>query len=151
MKFTLDSTSVPVIETACLVIGVFSKTALQGSAELIDQASNGALQKLIDSSDIDTSLKSTTLLHGLNGVAAKRILVMGCGEAEKLTAVRYDSVCKSAGAFLRDHAVTSAHICLNDLATGDLSDHWCLRQSAVNVAWSNYLYTATKAPKDGNK
>ena len=150
MKFTLDSTSAPVIDTACLVIGVFSKTALQGSAELIDQASNGALQKLIDSSDIDTSLKSTTLLHGLNGVAAKRILVMGCGEAEKLTTVRYDSMCKSAGAFLRDHAVTSAHICLNDLATGDLSEHWCLRQSAVNVAWSNYLYTATKTPKDGD-
>lgn len=148
MKFTLDSTPVAAIDTACLVIGVFSKSDLQGSAQLIDQASNGALQNLIDSNDIDTSMKSTTLLHGLDGVAAKRILVMGCGESEKFTTVRYDNVCKSAGAFLRDHAVTSAHVCLNDIPGEGMSDHWRLRQAAVNMAWSNYLYTATKVPKD---
>ena len=148
MKFTLNSTPAPVIETACLVIGVFSKTALQGSAEMLDQASNGALQKLIDSNDIDTHWKSATLLHGLNGVVAKRILVMGCGEIEEFTTVRYDGVCKSAGEFLRDLTVTSAHVCLNDLATGEMAAHWRLRQAAVNVAWSNYLYTATKAPKE---
>ena len=148
MKFTLDSTTATAVETACLVIGVFSKTALQGSAKLLDQASSGALQKLIDSGDIDTSWKSATLLHGLDGAAARRILVMGCGEAEKFTAVRYDNVCKSAGNYLRDHAVTAAHICLHDIQGDDMSDHWRLRQAAVNVAWSNYLYTATKAPKD---
>ena len=148
MKLTLDSTPAPVLETACMVIGVFSKAALQGSAELLDQAGNGALQELIDSGDIDTSWKSSTLLHGLTGVAAKRILVMGCGKTEKFTDLRYDSVCKSAGAFLRDHAVTSAHICLNELASGDSSAHWYLRQAAASVAWSNYRYTATKARQD---
>ncbi len=162
MKFTLDTTPAPELGTACLVIGIFEHAALHGSAELIDQASNGALQQLIDSGDINTDWKGTTMLHGLEGVVAKRILVMGCGETEKFSEVRYDRVCGSAGVFLRDHATTSAHICLNEVeavkpgkvmsGTGQEAGldqaHWRLRQAAVNVGRANYSYTATKAPKD---
>jgi leucyl aminopeptidase len=148
MKFTLDVTPATVLVTQCLVIGVFSKADLHGSTELIDQASNGALQKLIDSGDIDTSWKSATMLHGLDGIAASRILVMGCGEAEKFDKVRFDAVCESAGKFLKDHTATQAHICLHEIETGQESAHWHLRQAAVCLDRSNYRYTATKAPRD---
>jgi len=148
MKFTLDSTPAAEIETACLVIGVFEETALQGSAKLIDQASDGALQQLIDSGDVDPFWKHTTMLHGLEGVTAKRILVVGCGEPEKFSAVRYDNVCTSAGAFLRDHATTSTHICLHELKADETELQWRIRQAAVNLDRANYRYTATKAPKD---
>jgi len=147
MKFTLDTTPAPELEADCIVIGVFENSSLQGTAELIDQASNGALQQLIESGDIDTDWKHTTMLHGLDGVAAKRILVIGCGEPEKFSDVRYDNVCHSAGTFLRDHASTSAHICLNELEAGEMDAHLRLRQAAVNVDRANYRYTATKAPK----
>ncbi len=119
MKFILNTAPVPELETACLVVGIFEKTPLQGSAKLIDKASDGALQQLIESGDIDPFWKHTTMLHGLEGVNAKRILVVGCGEPEKFSAVRYDNVCTSAGAFLRDHATTSAHICLHELKAGE--------------------------------
>ena len=148
MKFTLDTTPAPELETACLVIGVFEQTPLHGSAKLIDQASNGALQQLIESGDVDPFWKHTTMLHGLEGVSAKRILVVGCGEPEKFSAVRYDNVCTSAGAFLRDHATTSAHISLHELEAGGMGEHGRMRQAAVNVDRANYRYTATKAPKD---
>ena len=148
MKFTLDTTPAPELETACLVIGVFEQTPLQGSAKLVDQASNGALQQLIESGDVDPFWKHTTMLHGLKGVSAKRILVVGCGEPEKFNAVRYDNICTSAGAFLRDHATTSAHICLHELEAGDRDEFWRLRQAAVNADRANYRYTATKPPKE---
>jgi leucyl aminopeptidase len=148
MKFTLDTTLVTGLETACLVISAFEDAPLQGSAELVDTASAGALQRLIKSGDIGTNWKETTLLHGLNGVKAERILVLGCGEFKKLNKVRYDSICASAGAFLRDHATTSAHICLNEIEVSQTTDHWRLRQAATKLVSSNYRYTATKAPKD---
>jgi leucyl aminopeptidase len=147
MKFTLNATPAPELDTACLVIGIFEHAPLQGSAELVDKASNGALQQLIKNGDIDTDWKRTTLLHGLEGVAAKRILVVGFGETDKFDTVRYDSVCTSAGTFLRDHATTSAHICLNELEDGPGTAYWRTRQAAVNVDRANYRYTATKAPK----
>ena len=148
MKFTLDTTLATDLETACLVIGIFANSPLQGSAELIDQASDGALQQLIKSGDVSTDWKETTLLHGLKGIAAKRILVLGCGETEKFSNVRYDSVCSSAGAFLRDHATTSAHMCLHEIESGHTTDYWRVRQAAVNLERANYRYTATRKPKD---
>ncbi len=148
MKFILNTAPVPELETACLVVGIFEKTPLQGSAKLIDKASDGALQQLIESGDIDPFWKHTTMLHGLEGVNAKRILVVGCGEPEKFSAVRYDNVCTSAGVFLRDHATTSAHICLHELKAGETDLQWRVRQAAVNLDRANYRYTATKAPKD---
>jgi leucyl aminopeptidase len=151
MKFTLDTTLATALETACLVIGVFEKAPLKGSAKLVDKACGGALQKLIKSGDVSAGWKETTLLHGLKGVAAKRILVLGCGDAKKFTSVRYNSVCLSAGAFLRDHTSTSAHICLHELDVNQTTDYWRLRQAAVGLAQANYRYTATKAPKDGDK
>ena len=158
MKFTLNANPIPELDTACLVIGVFEQAALQGAAKLIDQASNGALKKLIKSGDVDTNWKSATMLHGLDGIAAKRILVMGCGEVEKLNTVRYGAVCTSAGVFLRDHATTSAHICLGELDVQGMESlgsaqktdktHWRVRQAAINIDRANYCYTTTKAPKD---
>ncbi|MGA9574574.1 MAG: leucyl aminopeptidase [Lysobacterales bacterium] len=148
MKFTLDTTLATDIETACLVIGVFEDAPLQGSAELIDKASSGELQKLIQSGDVGTDWKESTLLHGLDGVKAKRILVVGCGKIEKFTPVRYDNNCSIAGAFLRDHTATSAHICLHEIEIKSTTAHWRLRQAAVNLEKANYRYTATKKPKD---
>ena len=165
MKFKLDTNPATEIATPCLVIGVFEKSALHGSAKLIDQASNGALQELIDSEDIGTGWKDTTMLHGLAGVAAKRILVVGCGEAEDFCAVRYDKICTSAGEFLREHTTTSAHICLHEIITDKMENElsattegpglsnpaWRLRQAALNLSRANYRYTATKASKDDDK
>ena len=148
MKFTLDTTLATGLETACLVIGAFENAPLHGSAELVDQASSGALQQLIKSGDVGTDWKETTLLHGLKGVNAQRILVLGCGDIEKFDRLRYDKVCSSAGVFLRDHVTTSAHICLHEIEVSQTTDSWRLRQVAVNLERANYRYTATKAPKD---
>lgn len=160
MLFTLDTTPIQQIKTDCLVIGVFEHEPLQGTAKLIDQASAGALQELVTSGDVDTDWKHTTMLHGLAGIAARRILVLGCGKAEKFDAVRYDNVCSSAGTLLRDHTTTSAHICLHEMTVKDVSasgskaspdqTHWQLRQAAVNLDRANYRYTATKKPKDND-
>jgi len=147
MEFALDNKITAQIDTDCLVIGIFSDSPLQGSAAAVNQACDGALHDLITSGDIDTNWKQTTLLHGLVGVAAKRILVVGCGEPEKFNPVRFDTVCAKAGAFLRDHASNKAHICLHEIETGDKNAYWRLRQAAVALDRANYKYTATKAPR----
>jgi len=147
MKFSLNSSPCHEVSTDCLVIGVFEDSPLRGSALAIDQASGGALQKLVDSKDIDTYWRHSTMLYGLEGVAAKRILAMGCGEQEKFSPVRFDTVCAKAGEFLRDQVSNNAHVCLNEIETGGKDAYWRLRQAAVVLDRANYKYTTTKAPK----
>src|SRR5690554_6320797 len=103
MNFTLNSDPVAGIQTDCLVIGVIDDTPLSGSAAAINEASGGQLQRLLDSGDVESTWKDKTMLHNIEGIAASRVLVMGCGAAEKFTPARFDAVCEMAAEFLRDH------------------------------------------------
>ncbi|NIP17414.1 MAG: leucyl aminopeptidase [Xanthomonadales bacterium] len=148
MKFSLSNTVPHEAQTPCLVIGVAEDAPLEGAAADVDRASDGLLGKMLDSGDIDPNRYNTTLLHGVPGVAAERVLVVGCGMPEKFDRVRFDRACLAAGAFLREHAVTEAHICLHDMPVEDLDEPWKVRHAAVAFDRANYLYTTTKALKD---
>ncbi len=148
MKFSLSNEAPHRIETPCLVIAVIEDAPLRGIAENINQASSDLISKKIDSGDIDASRGSVTLLHDVEGVAAERILVVGCGTQAKLDRARYEKSCFDAGKFLRDHAVQEAHFCLWDVEVEDLDARWRLRQAALAVDRSNYLYTATKPVRE---
>jgi len=148
MKFSLGNETPQDIETPCLVVGVVEDAPLHGAAGQIDLASGGLITKALDSGDIDADRGNTTLLHGLEGVRAERILVVGFGTGEKLDSSRYEKTCMDAGKFLRDHAVTDAHFCLADIEVENQDYAWRLRQLALSVHRSNYLYTATKKPHE---
>jgi len=147
MNITLNHKTTTQVDTNCLVIGLFEDSALQGSAAAVDRASDGTLQDLIKSGDVETGWKDATLLHRLEGIAAQRVLVMGCGEPGKFTPARFDAVCAKAGAFLRDHAASTAHVCLHEMQTSSKDGYWRLRHAAVALDRANYRYTVTKAPK----
>lgn len=144
MKITLNNTSPVEIETPCLVVGILEDAPLTGPALAIDEASGGRLSQLIASGDVDPDRNETTLLHGLPGVAAERILVVGGGKASRFDRVRYLNMCLSAGAFLRSHAVRDAHVCLAELEVENLDADWRLRQAVFAIDHGNYRYVATK-------
>jgi leucyl aminopeptidase len=144
MKFSLSHEAPHEIKSPCVVIGLIEDAPLQGAAAQIDDASGGRISKGIESGDIDSSRGCTTLLHQLEGVTTSRILAVGFGTAEKLSASRFEQSCMDAGKFLRNHAVTDAHSCLADVGPDDLDTNWRLRQSALAMHRANYLYTATK-------
>ena len=144
MKFSLSTHTPEKADTQCLVIGIIEEAGVSGAAARIDEASGGEISRLLASGDIDASRGSKTMLHGLNGVKAGRILVMGFGSAEKLDYSRFEMTCMDAGKFLRDHRVTEAHLCLADVALDGSDYNWRLRQQALAVHRANYLYSATK-------
>ena len=148
MKFSLVKESPRLIQTECLVIGVTAGGDLSASARDIDEASGGEISRMLETGDIETGLGKTTLLHHVGGVAAQRVLMVGCGKPEKLDQPRFDRVCLAAGMTLRDRAFTSCHVSIHDLEFGESEPQWRLRQAALAVHRANYLYTVTKAPKD---
>ncbi|NNL95963.1 MAG: leucyl aminopeptidase [Xanthomonadales bacterium] len=144
MKFNLNTQSPHEAATPCLVIGIVEDAALNGAAAQVDDASGGEISRLIERGDIDDSRGSKTMLHGLKGVTAERILVMGFGAADKLDESRFERTCMDAGKYLRDHPVTEAHLCLADIELSDRDHAWRMRQEALAVHRANYLYSATK-------
>jgi len=147
MELTLKNTPVTETETACLVAGLLEDAPLQGPAAELDAASGGRISRLIDSGDIDPDRNHTTLLHGLEGVKAERILLVGGGQADRFNRVRYLNMCQAAGKFLRDHTVREAHVCLAELSVENLDADWRTARAVFAIDHGNYRYIATKPLK----
>ncbi len=148
MQLNLSQTAAVHSKSACVVIGLSADGPLGPSAQAINKASGGVLQKLVDSRDLASAKGKTTLLHHFPGMQSARLLVVGFGDTAKLDAPGYDQACFNAGRALRDHPLEDCHVCLHEIKVGRKSAGWKLRQAAVAIVRSNYRYTATKKPAD---
>ena len=148
MKMNLGNDAPVGRQTGCLVIGITEGGPMSASASAIDEASGGAIKSMLESGDIKTGLGKTVFLHGLAGLTAKRVMVTGFGKQEKLTLARFERGCLAAGKALRDHALNSCHVCIHELEIDGTNAGQRLKQAALAIHRSNYLYTTTKPAKD---
>jgi leucyl aminopeptidase len=148
MKLSLNDAQPHEIRSDCIAIGFAEGGALTPSASAIDEASGGAISRLLKSGDIETGIGKTRFLHNVPGLAAERVLAVGFGKQEKLDLPRFDRACLAAGKALRDHPLKTCHVCLHELAFADKPAEQRLRQAALAIHRANYLYTVTKPRKE---
>ena len=96
MNFVTTKTAADTINTECLILGVFREKMIGETAKYIDKISNKSLSKLITSGDIKTGLGSTKIINNLEGVKAKRVLIVGLGNQDSFEADEYKKACESA-------------------------------------------------------
>ncbi|MEE4216193.1 MAG: leucyl aminopeptidase [Xanthomonadales bacterium] len=148
MRMYLDNSKVCEISTGCLVIAVIENGPLGPHAAAVNDATGGVIEAMLESGDIQAKTAKTTLLHRPAGIAAERVLVVGMGEAEKLSLARFHRACNAAGKVLRDHPVRQCHVCLQEVDIKGVDALSLLRQAALAVHRGNYMYTVTKQRKD---
>jgi leucyl aminopeptidase len=148
MNLSLNDSAPQDIQCDCLVIGFAEGADLTPSARAIDDASGGAITRMLESGDIATGIGKANFLHHVPGVAAPRILAVGFGKQDKLSLPRFDRACLAAGKALRDHPLTNCHVCLHELEFPDVDADRRLRQAALAISRANYLYSVTKPLKD---
>lgn len=138
--------------TPCLVLGIFAKGKLTSAAEVVDQASDGALTKLLKRGDLtgDTEGQSL-LLYDLPGVAAERILLVGCGDPDKLTTSLYQQIVNQAVTALMPTHSTEALCYLPELAVKERNLAERIRDAVFAAEEAAYrfdqLKTDPKPPK----
>ena len=124
--------------TACLVAGVFEPRRLSGAAQSLDQASGGVLSSHLRRGDLEGRLGQTLMLHNLPGVAAERVLLVGCGREKAFDEVAYRQVVATAARVLNDSGAMEAGLFLTDLPLRGRDGPWRVRQAveaAVATTW----------------
>ena len=144
MKLHLENYSPAGIDTECLVVAVSDSDLLSPATRAVDEATGGELGRLIESGDVERGLGKTSLLHGLPGMGAKRVLTVGLGKQEKLNLARFDRACLSAGKALRNYPFTECHVCVHDAEIDGVEPGRRLLQVALAIHRANFLYMATK-------
>jgi leucyl aminopeptidase len=148
MDFSL--TTVPPERQAlpCVVAGVFAKRRLSEAASRLDHASRKAITGLLKRGDLEGRLGQTLLLHDLPGIAAERVLLVGCGPDEEWNEHKFREVIAKTGAVLAETGVTEAVSFLTDLPVPQRDLYWRLRQSVEVADATAYRFDRLKSKKD---
>ena len=94
------------IEADAIILNHFEEAPLEADTAAVDQALGGAISQLIGG-DIKGKLNEITLLHSLGRLPAKRIVVVGLGKKNELTANRVRGAMAEASRYLRQRGVAS--------------------------------------------
>lgn len=151
MDFTFTTAGVDTHRTACVVVGVPQDAPLPPSASHIDSLSQGTLSKLIKSGDVLGTLAKTQLLHGIPGVPAERILVVGCGTEADLDEEGYAKVLTAATAALRQTGARDATFYLTELPVAGRDLRWQVRHIVQKTCETTYQFDQLKTDRANKK
>lgn len=148
MDFSLDNLSPDKVATDCVVVGVYEDGELTPSAQILDTASRGFLSRMLQEGDIEGKSGQILLLHQLEGVSAKRVLLVGCGKKDKLSASQFRKFTQLALQSLDTSASQSALVCLVELEIPNLGTHRKIRQVVESSHYIRYRFEETKSEKE---
>ena len=147
MEFSTQSVAPEKLKTAALAVGVYADGALTPAAQAIDQASQGAVQAVLGS-EFKASHGSTLTLRNLPGVAAQRVVLVGLGKAEELSARRYAAILASAAGALAAFGSAEAASALAEIDVAGTNLRQRARQIAMAAGYAAYRYDATCSKND---
>jgi len=147
MKYSISSAAPANLSSDCLVVPVLDRDTLTASGKVLDQACQRSLSKVLRSGDLGESVGATLLLRDIDGIKAKRVLLLNCGEAQKLDGKNYRKALKSLVKELPTLSIASAHFLLTDLEVGERDGKWLVSQTVEQIEDGLYSYDHTKSKK----
>jgi len=148
MDISLDSSNPEQFDTDCIVVGVYEEKELTPSVERLDKASKGFFSKMIESGDIEGKQGQTLLLHHIEGIAGRRVLLVGAGRKEKLNTTQFKKIVNSAINVLDATASESALFCLLELEPANMGTHKKIRHMIESAYHGQYRFEQLKSEKE---
>jgi leucyl aminopeptidase len=147
MRYSIKTGSPEKINADCLVVAIWNKGTLSDEAKAIDAPAKKAISKILQSGDFTGKLGETQLIHNANGVAAKRILLIGAGEKKKFSGKSAAKLLSAALRATRKLQASSLHFALNSLDASDRDGNWVAARLAQEAEIASYQYDTTKSKK----
>lgn len=149
MDYSIKVSQPESARTQCLVLGVHDGKKLTPAAQSVDEISGGALKKALRHGDFLGKTAETLMLYELPGIAAKRVLLIGCGKPKKLSTKQYHSIHATAAKLLQKGGSTDALSYLHEIPLEDQSgarnDAWKVQHAIKAVDAALYRFTEYKS------
>lgn len=146
MKYQANTTALS-HPSECIIIGIYENGEFSKSFNEIDAATNGYLNSLVKSGEITGKLGQTLFLHDLQGVAAKRVLIVGCGKKGKLTERQYKQLIQSVFNTLKETNVREVVSYLTEIEVKNRVLYWNVRFAIETIEYANYHFDQFKSKK----
>lgn len=147
MEFSTKAATPEKIKTACIVVGVYADKKLSPAAGLIDAASGGALAKAIKRGDQKGKRGACLLLHGVPGIQAERVLMVGLGKQSELNQRAFSEALASAYKALAATAAPDAAMTLVEVPVLGRTVQQNVRSAVLAARESAYRFDQLKSKK----
>ncbi|MFM2398166.1 MAG: hypothetical protein RL341_323 [Pseudomonadota bacterium] len=150
MKFITQSFSTGKLSTAAVVVGVFAgeKDAIVLSAAAQALKGKGWLDDVLATGDVSGKSGKVTVAALPPKSGATRVVLVGLGEAKKLTAKSYTAAVRAAVAAVAGTGAANALVTLNEVDVPGQSAQDRARLAAMAALDATYRFDTTKSKKD---
>ncbi len=145
MRFEVKTGAAAKLKTSCLMVPVHTSGALVAATRALNSATGGMIADLVDGGDIRGRIGDTLLVSPGDAVAARRVMLVGCGDKDKFDRKQYRKALRAAYSALARTRHIDAISCLH-LEAIKGADLGRRAQIAAEV-WQNadYRFTTTKS------
>ncbi|MFT0211882.1 leucyl aminopeptidase [Pseudomonas sp. F1_0610] len=138
MEFLVNTQNLTTLSTGTLVLALSQDKPLSANVQSVDQASNGALSKILARGDFTGKAGQTLLLQDIAGIQAERLLLVGLGKDDELSDHAARKTIKAITAVLKGLAAKDATLALDALAIKQRNAYSITRLVADTL--HHYLY-----------
>jgi leucyl aminopeptidase len=132
-----------------VVVALSEDAGLLPAARTLDERAGGRIAQLVASGDASGKPGRTLLLHGLPGIRAARVLLVGVGESLRIDTARYCKLALDAMRALKGTPAKRVMSFLPDLDVLGRDAHWKVRQAALAADHVGYNYVTTRKAGNG--
>ncbi|MGM0634258.1 MAG: leucyl aminopeptidase, partial [Pseudomonadota bacterium] len=147
LKYQLHSTDALKKTTDCLVVGVWSKGTQPATASAVDDSADKLVSNTLRRGDIKGAPGETLMLHAPTGLKAKRLLLVGCGEAKSFQPKDYLKAATATVQALLGSNAKNALVALPELDVQQRDAEWAVTQLVREFGVQSYRYDRTKSSK----
>jgi leucyl aminopeptidase len=146
MKFEAKSGNPAVIKTQCLILPVYTRKRLSDVGKQLDQASDRGLSAVLRRGDIDGKAGQTLMLYQQPGIAAERLLLVGCGAKADFDGKALIEATKTAVRLLQKARPQSVlNLLVADMHGDAAATYYGVRDTVVATTAETYQFTACKS------
>ncbi|MEQ8661083.1 MAG: leucyl aminopeptidase [Gammaproteobacteria bacterium] len=137
-------------KTACLIVAVHSGKTLGASASEVDKHLRGTIARVVKRGDIAGKPGDCLLLPDASGIEAERVLLVGGGRRDGISAADYLKLCRSAAQALKTHRLRNAVTTLLEITVKGHDLAWKVAQLARAAAAAAYRFDEHKSKSSGS-
>ena len=135
------------LKSACLVVGVYPGTQQDEFFERLDQASAGQLRRVLRTRDLSCKAGSSQMLYEVEGIAAKRLLLLGLDKKKDFDAKTYAKAVGAAAGLLQGAALTEAKL----LLPAGQDPYTLVREAVISAEENTYRFDQCKSEAEAPK
>ncbi|HCG38609.1 leucyl aminopeptidase [Stutzerimonas stutzeri] len=147
MEFVVKSAKASTQKTATLVLPLGDDCLLGSVAQNVDSTSGGALSTALKRGDIQGKAGQTLLLHGLPGLKAERVLLVGIGKVDELDNRQWRKIANAALAAIKGLGGADAAFAMQDVQIKGRDNYGRTRMLVEILADGQYVFDRFKSKK----